>query len=147
MDSYRISHSSTSPWRIARLRLGAAIHFIIAAGHIVCIFFLEESLNAYGLWDKMMTVCHGILWMPYFITACLSIAFAIAGLYGLAESKDITQLPFQKLAIATIVGIYCIRACIGIYWLSQQFSYLELFSTFTPCVLIWCYMPGIRHHL
>ena len=30
-----------------RLRLGAILHFIIAIGHIACLFFLEEAFKAY----------------------------------------------------------------------------------------------------
>ena len=36
-----------------RLRLGAVLHFIIAIGHIGCLFALDEAFDAYGIKDMM----------------------------------------------------------------------------------------------
>ena len=36
-----------------RLRLGASLHFLIAIGHLICLFFLEEAFKAYGILDEM----------------------------------------------------------------------------------------------
>ena len=36
-----------------RLRLGAILHFIIAIGHIGCLFALDEAFDAYGIKDVM----------------------------------------------------------------------------------------------
>ena len=34
---------------VFRLRLGASLHFLIALGHFICLFFLEEAFKAYGI--------------------------------------------------------------------------------------------------
>ena len=34
-----------------RLRLGAVLHFIIAIGHVACLFALDEAFEAYGIRD------------------------------------------------------------------------------------------------
>ena len=34
-----------------RLRLGAVLHFLIAIGHIGCLFALDEAFEAYGIRD------------------------------------------------------------------------------------------------
>ena len=36
-----------------RLRLGAVLHFIIAIGHIACLFALDEAFEAYGIREIM----------------------------------------------------------------------------------------------
>ena len=36
-----------------RLRLGAILHFIIAIGHLGCLFALDEAFDAYGIKDVM----------------------------------------------------------------------------------------------
>ena len=42
---------------IFRLRLGASLHFLIAMGHLICLFFLEEAFKAYGILDEMKHNC------------------------------------------------------------------------------------------
>lgn len=130
-----------------RLRLGASLHFLIAIGHLACLFFLEEALKAYGIWDLMKFLCFGQVWVLYVITVFLAIDFAIAGLYALSASKDIIKLPLQRLAIITIIGVYGIRTIVGTYWLIGEFSYLQFFSTLVPTILVWCYMPGINRKI
>ena len=130
-----------------RLRLGASLHFLIAIGHLACLFFLEEALKAYGIWDLMKFLCFGQVWVLYVITVFLAIDFAIAGLYALSASKDIIKLPLQRLVIITIIGVYGIRTIVGTYWLIGDFSYLQFFSTLVPTILVWCYMPGINRKI
>lgn len=36
-----------------RLRLGTVLHFIIAIGHLGCLFALDEAFDAYGIKDVM----------------------------------------------------------------------------------------------
>ena len=130
-----------------RLRLGAGLHFLIAIGHVACLFFLEKAFNAYGILDEMTAICFGQEWLLYLITIGLVIAFVIAGLYALSASKDIIKLPLQRLVIITIIGVYGIRTIVGTYWLIGEFSYLQFFSTLVPTILVWCYMPGINRKI
>lgn len=125
-----------------RLRIGASFHFLIAIGHIGCLFFLEKAFKAYGIWELMKFLCFGQVWVLYVITVFLAIDFALAGLYALAASGDIIKLPLLRLAIITIIGVYSIRTTVGIYWLLGEFSYLQFFSTLVPAILVWCYWPG-----
>ena len=46
-----------------RLRLGAALHFVIAIGHLACLFFLEEAFRAYNILDVMNRLCFGQTWL------------------------------------------------------------------------------------
>lgn len=82
-----------------KLRLGASLHFLIAIGHVACLFFLEKAFKAYGIWELMKFLCLGQVWTLYVITVFLAIDFALAGLYALAASGDIIKLPLQHLAI------------------------------------------------
>ena len=128
-----------------RLRLGAAIHFLIAIGHIVCLFFIEEAFKAFDIWELMQFLCFGQTWVLYVLTVSLALDFAIAGLYALSTSGDIIKLPLHRLAIITIIGVYGIRTIVGTYWLIGDFSYLQFFSTLVPSILVWCYWPGIHN--
>ena len=46
-----------------RLRLGAVLHFIIAIGHVACLFALDEAFEAYGIRDIMHQMVSGHVWM------------------------------------------------------------------------------------
>ena len=127
-----------------RLRLGAILHFIIAIGHVACLFFLEEAFKAYDILDEMNSMCFGHTWLLYALTIALALAFTVAGLYALSASGDIKRLPLQRLVIIAIVVVYSIRAVLGLGSLFWDFSWLKFFSSLTPALVAWCYLPGIR---
>ena len=129
---------------VFRLRLGASLHFLIAIGHFICLFFLEEAFKAYGILDEMMHLCYGQEWLLYVVTIFLAVGFAIAGLYALAVAGDMRKLPLQRLVMIAIVGLYSIRVIIGIDWLLHEFSYLQFLSTLVPALLVYCYFPGLK---
>ena len=87
-----------------RLRLGAILHFIIAIGHVACLFFLEEAFKAYDILDEMTSMCFGQAWLLYVLTIALALAFA--GLYAMSASGDIKRLPLQRLVIIAIVVVH-----------------------------------------
>ena len=93
-----------------RLRLGAILHFIIAIGHVGCLFALDEAFDAYGIKDVMHNMVFGHVWMLYALTFCLALAFALAGLYTLSASGDIRRLPLTRTAIFAIIVLYSLRA-------------------------------------
>ena len=97
-----------------RLRSGAILHFIIAIGHVACLFFLEEAFKAYDILDEMTSMCFGHTWLLYALTIALALAFTVAGLYALSASGDIKRLPLQRLAVIVIVVVYSIRAVLGL---------------------------------
>ena len=130
-----------------RLRLGAILHFIIAIGHIACLFFLEEAFKAYDILDEMNSLCFGQTWLLYALTIALALAFAVAGLYALSASGDIKRLPLQRLVIIAIVVVYSIRAVLGLGSLLWDFSWLQLFSSLTPALVAWCYLPGVTRNV
>lgn len=126
-----------------RLRIGATLHFIIAVGHLACLFFLEEAFKAYDILEEMNDLCFGQTWLMYVVTVAVAFAVAVAGLYGLSASGDIRRLPLQRMAITTILVVYSVWSFITIVSLFWTFSYLEMFSLFNPVILVWCYLPGM----
>ena len=129
---------------IFRLRLGASLHFLIAIGHLICLFFLEEAFKAYGILDEMKHLCFGQEWLLYAVTVWLAAGFAIAGLYALSVAGDMRKFPLQRLVVMVIVGLYSIRVIVGIDRLLYEFTYLQFFSTLVPGLLVYCYLPGLK---
>ena len=129
---------------VFRLRLGAFLHFLIAIGHLICLFCLEEAFKAYGILDEMRHLCFGQEWLLHVVTVCLAVGFAIAGLYALSVAGDMRELPLRRLVMNAIVGLYSIRVIVGIDWLLHEFTYLQFFSTLVPALLVYCYFPGLK---
>ena len=127
-----------------RLRLGAILHFIIAIGHLGCLFALDEAFDAYGIKDIMYNMVSGHAWMLYALTFCLALAFVLAGLYALSASGDIRRLPLTRTAIIVIIVLYSLRALAGGWACVVDFSWLQCISSLTPAFIAWCYYPGLR---
>ena len=127
-----------------RLRLGAILHFIIAIGHLGCLFALDEAFDAYGIKDVMYNMVFGHAWMLYALTFSLALAFTLAGFYALSASGDIHRLPLTRTAIIVIIVLYSLRALAGGWACVVDFSWLQCISSVTPAFIAWCYYPGLR---
>ena len=127
-----------------RLRLGAVLHFIIAIGHIGCLFALDEAFEAYGIKDAMYNLVCGHVWLLYALTICLALAFTLAGLYALSATGDIRRLPLTRTAIVVIIVLYSLRALAGGWACVMDFSWLRFISSVIPAFIAWCYYPGIK---
>ena len=127
-----------------RLRLGAILHFIIAIGHLGCLFALDEAFDAYGIKDVMYNMVFGHVWMLYAITVVLVLAFTLAGFYALSASGNIRRLPLTRMAIIVIVVLYSLRSLAGGWVCVTDFSLLQFFSSLIPAFIAWCYYPGLK---
>ena len=127
-----------------RLRLGANLHFIIAIGHLGCLFALDKAFDAYGIKDVMYNVVSGHVWILYALTFSLALAFALAGLYALSASGDIRRIPLTRTVIIVIIVLYSLRALEGSWACVMDFSWLQCVSSFVPAFIAWCYYPGLH---
>ena len=57
------------------------LHFLIAIGHVCCLFALDKAFEAYGIKDFMHQMVSGHVWMLYALTIGLVLAFCVAGLF------------------------------------------------------------------
>ena len=128
-----------------RLRLGAMLHFIIAIGHLGCLFALDEAFDAYGIKDVMYNLVSGHVWMLYALTFCLALAFALAGFYALSATGDIRRLPLTRTAIIVIIVLYSLRTLAGGWACVVDFNWLRFISSVIPAFLVWCYYPGLKN--
>lgn len=127
-----------------KLRFGAALHFLIAIGHVCSLFALDKAFEAYGIKDFMYQMVSGHTWMLYALTIGLAFAFCVAGLYALSATGDIRRLPLTRMAVITIVVLYSLRALVGGIICINDFTWLRCFSSLIPAVIAWCYWPGVK---
>ena len=59
--------------------MGALLHFLIAIGHVGCLFALDKAFEAYGIHEIMHQIVSGHVWMLYALTIGLVLAFCFAG--------------------------------------------------------------------
>ena len=129
-----------------RLRLGAVLHFIIAIGHLGCLFALDEAFDAYGIKDVMHNMVFGHVWILYALTICIALAFALAGLYALSATGDIRRIPLTRTAIIVIIVLYSLRALVGGWACVVDFNWLQFISSVIPAFIAWCYYPGLKKY-
>ena len=121
------------------LRIGAALFFVIAIGHLACLLALEQMFAFYNvtpIYEMLYTIG---AWLPYAVTVGLVCCFTVAGLYGLSAAGDI-KLPLTKLAIITIETLFALRWLAGIVMLFVRgFSWLEICNLTIITIILICY--------
>ena len=91
------------------LRLGGYINILIAIGHIVGLIWAKQMFEVTGIGKEMNELAQTNSLLPYLLTIFVSIVFVIFGLYGLSADGKFRKLPFLKLGIFAIGGIYIFR--------------------------------------
>jgi hypothetical protein len=103
------------------LKLGGYINILIAIGHLIGLIWAEQMFEVTGIGKEMNELAQTHSSLPYLLTIFVSIVFFIFGLYGLSADGKFRKLPFLKLGVFAIAGIYIFRG-IGelIFDISQQ---------------------------
>lgn len=118
------------------LRLGGYINILIAIGHIICLYDPEYFFEVTGVGDNMRRNAEIHPLLPYAITIVVTIIFFVFGLYGLSGADKIRRLPFLKIGIFTIAGIYLFRGVIGgVINISFETSFQWHHLLFSICAL------------
>ena len=112
------------------LKLGAYINFLIAIGHIVGLFWADKMFEVTGIGKEMTELAQTHFSLPYLLTIFVAIMFFIFGLYGLSADNKFRKLPFLKLGIFTIAGIYLLRG-IGELIFDMEMQQANQFSEIT----------------
>lgn len=96
------------------LYLGACLNFIIAAGHVAALFFLDAAFRYYGIDGIMDRIAAYGATLPYLITVGLICAFVVCGLYALSAAGCIRKLPLLWTGVFFIATAYLLRAVWGL---------------------------------
>lgn len=86
-----------------RFRIGATMQFLLAVGHLLCMFDLWQMFEIYHIDQPMAQIASYWSLLPYLITIGLAVCFALAGLYALAYCGDIRPLPLTRIAVWVIL--------------------------------------------
>ncbi|MDY4149012.1 MAG: hypothetical protein SOY26_04595 [Paludibacteraceae bacterium] len=80
-----------------RFRLAAALCGVLTVGHLLCLPWLWQVFDVYGITDVMWQFAGWWQSLPYLITVGIALCFALAGAYGLAYCGDWRPLPMRDI--------------------------------------------------
>ena len=129
-----------------RFRIGATAQFLLALGHLLCMFGLWRIFEVYGIAEPMCGLAALCFPLPYLITAGLVVCFALTGLYALAYCGDIRPLPLIRIAVWVICLLFLGSGLIGIGKVILDFSPLSLSSALIATLIGLCYLPAIHNN-
>ncbi|WP_206604239.1 hypothetical protein [Aquimarina sediminis] len=92
------------------LKIGGIANIIIAVAHIIGLFWPEKMFEITGVGEKMKELSEIHNTLPYLVTIFIAIFFWIFGMYGLNSGNTSKKLPYPKLGVFIIAGIYLFRA-------------------------------------
>lgn len=126
-----------------RFRLAAALCGVLAVGHLLCLPWLWQVFDVYGITDVMWQFAGWWQPLPYLITVGIAACFALAGAYGLAYCGDLRPLPLQKAAVWCISLLFIGRGVVGTIGLIRHFETIDLVSVLVATLIGLCYIPKI----
>lgn len=99
----------SSSWN-AFLVLGAALSAIAAALHFACIFWGASGFRFLGAGEPIAQMAEEGHWYPSFIAFAIGVLLTVWAAYALSGAGLLMQLPFVRLVLSAITGIYLLRA-------------------------------------
>ncbi|MDR0781251.1 MAG: hypothetical protein LBF16_11245 [Pseudomonadales bacterium] len=99
----------TAPTNLLLL-VGAALSFIAALLHFACLFWGAEGFRVLGAGNDIVRLSQARHWYPPLIAFALGAVLTVWAAYALAAGGFITPLPFLRLVLVAITGIYLLRA-------------------------------------
>ena len=95
------------------LKIGAALNFILAIGHVLCLFCLDAAFRLYRIEPIMDRLAARWSPIPYLITLGVACGLAVCGLYALSAAGTIRPLPLLRPAVYTIGVVFALRGLAG----------------------------------
>lgn len=95
------------------LKTAAALLFLLAAGHLACLFRLDDVFRLYGIEPFMQRLTEYGSALPYLATAGVAAGLAGCGLYALSAAGCSPRLPLLRTGIYAIATVFLLRMAAG----------------------------------
>jgi len=96
------------------LALGGALSAIAALAHIGCIVFGAPWYRFFGAGERMARMAEAGNPTAAFITAGIAAVLMLWAAYAFSAAGALPRMPWSKLALSAITGIYLLRGLAGI---------------------------------
>jgi hypothetical protein len=93
---------------------GAVLSAIAALLHLGCIFFGPSWYRFFGAGERMAQLSAAGSAVPTLITAGIAAVLVVWSLYALSGAGVVLRLPFIRVALCAITGIYVLRGLAGL---------------------------------
>ena len=117
------------------LIIGATLSGLAALLHIGCIVFGASWYRFFGAGARMAQLAAAGSWRPALITTGIVLVLLVWSLYALSGAGVIPKLPFLRLGLCVITGIYFLRGIAG-FWLAAT-------APGRYGVAFWCWSSAI----
>jgi hypothetical protein len=91
---------------------GAALSAIAAVLHLGCIFFGASWYRFFGAGERMAQLASEGSRYPTFVTLVIAAALAAWSFYALSGAGVFPRLPFLRLSLCLITGIFLLRGIV-----------------------------------
>lgn len=91
------------------LRLGGYLNILIAIAHLAGLIWADSMFEVTGIGKEMDELAKTHSSLPYWLTIFVSLVFFVFGLYALSAEGKFRKMPFLKIGIFGIAGIYILR--------------------------------------
>jgi hypothetical protein len=92
---------------------GAALSALAALSHLGCIYFGPSWYRFFGAGDRMAQLAASGHFAPALVTTGIAAVLALWSLYALSGAGLVPRLPFLRLVLCAITGIYLLRGMGG----------------------------------
>jgi hypothetical protein len=115
---------------------------VAALMHIGCIVFGGPWYRFFGAGEQMAVMAEQGLMKPTIITSFIVVMLSIWSLYAFSAAAMIGRLPFIRLALIVITGIYLMRGIAGFYFVSSPLGRSPEFWVWSSVI---CLCVGLLH--
>lgn len=95
------------------LKTAAIMQFLLAAGHLLCLFRLDAAFRFYHIEPYMDALAGVHPALPAAITVAIACGLAGCGLYALSADGALPRLPLLRPAIYAIAALFLTRGLLG----------------------------------
>ena len=92
---------------------GAALSALAAILHLGCIIFGASWYRFFGAGEQMARMADAGHWYPTVVTIAIALVLSTWSLYALSGAGIVSRLPFLRVALCLITGVYLLRGLAG----------------------------------
>lgn len=118
------------------LKTAAVLNFLLAAGHVLCLFRLDAAFRLYRIEPVMDRLAACWAPIPYLVTLGVACGLAVCGFYALSAAGAIRPLPLLRPIVYAIGAVFSLRAIAG-------FAVMGLSGSFPPADLSAAVVTGL----
>lgn len=96
------------------LLLGGALSSVAALAHVGCIVFGAPWYRFFGAGERMARMADAGNPMAAIITSVIAAVLAVWAAYAFSAAGLLPRMPFSKLVLCAITGVYLLRGIAGI---------------------------------